>query len=127
VGIMQITVVAVISAVLALLLRANSPPFALIITIAASALILLAVLPSLSGLLALLTRMAEAIDGAGHFVTVIKVIGIAYMAEFGSQICIDAGETAIASKLELAGKLLIMAVATPLVLSLTEQVIGLMP
>jgi stage III sporulation protein AD len=59
--------------------------------------------------------------GAGHIATVIKIIGIAYAAEFGSQICADAGEGAIASKIELGGKGLIMAISTPIIVSLVEQ------
>ncbi|MBC7345668.1 MAG: stage III sporulation protein AD, partial [Clostridia bacterium] len=45
--------------------------------------------------------------------TVLKVIGIAYITEFGAQICRDAGESAVASKVELAGKVLIMILAIP--------------
>jgi len=125
--IVQITVVAVLSAVLALVLKKDTPQFALLVGIAASALLLLAVLPRLSEVLGLMSRLSAYVDGGAHYVTLLKVIGIAYATEFGAQICVDAGETAVASKLELAGKLLIMTVAAPLVLNLAEQVLSLVP
>ena len=126
-GILQITVIAILSAILALILKKDSPQFALLIAIAASVLILLSVLPGLAGLLGLLQRLGDAAGGFEHYATILKIIGIAYASEFGAQICADAGEASIASKLELAGKLMIMAIAAPLVLHLAEQVLALMP
>ena len=46
--------------------------------------------------------------------TLLKIIGIAYIAEFGAQITKDAGQGAIASKIELAGKILILVMAIPI-------------
>ena len=126
-GIVQLAVIAILAAVLALVLKKDSPQFAILITIGASVLILLAVLPGLSGTLGLLKRVSEMATGFEHYATILKMIGIAYVAEFGAQICTDAGEASMASKLELAGKLMIMAIAAPLVLELAEQVLSLMP
>jgi stage III sporulation protein AD len=57
----------------------------------------------------------------------LKIIGIAYIVEFGAEICRDAGENAIASKIELAGKVLIAIMAIPIITSLLELVIKIMP
>ena len=43
----------------------------------------------------------------------IKIIGIAYVAQLGVQVCTDAGETAVAGKVELCGRVLILAVSLP--------------
>lgn len=59
--------------------------------------------------------------------TILKVIGIAYIAEFAAQITKDAGQGAIASKIELAGKILILAMAIPILTVLIETIIGLIP
>ncbi len=59
--------------------------------------------------------------------TILKIIGIAYIAEFGAQIAKDAGQGAIASKIELAGKVLIMIMAIPIISVIIETVIGLLP
>lgn len=57
----------------------------------------------------------------------IKIVGIAYIAEFGSEICKDAGQSAIATKIELAGKVIIAALAFPIIASLLDLIVRIMP
>lgn len=59
--------------------------------------------------------------------TILKIIGIAYIAEFGAQITKDAGQGAIASKIELAGKILILAMAVPILTVIIETIVNLIP
>lgn len=56
---------------------------------------------------------------------VLKVVGIAYLAEFGSQLCEDAGEKAIGGKIQWAGKVMIFVVATPVILALVNLIADL--
>jgi len=125
--VIQLTVAAILSAVLALTLKKDSPQFALVIGIATGTLLLIAVLPRFTEAIGLLAHIARLADGFAHFDIVLKVVGIAYATEFGAQICADAGESAIASKLELSGRLLILTISAPLVLSLLEQALLLLP
>ena len=62
-----------------------------------------------------------------YFSTLLKIIGIAYIAEFGAEVCRDAGEGAIASKVELAGKVIIIILAVPIITSLLDLIISVMP
>jgi len=59
--------------------------------------------------------------------TILKIIGIAYIAEFGAEVCKDAGEGAIASKIELAGKVIIIVLAAPIITSLLDLIVEIMP
>lgn len=59
--------------------------------------------------------------------TILKIIGIAYIAEFASQITKDAGQGAIASKIELGGKILILALAIPIISVIIQTIIELLP
>jgi stage III sporulation protein AD len=59
--------------------------------------------------------------------TVLKIIGISYITEFAAQISRDAGEGSIASRIELAGKVLIMIMAIPIIQAIVETVINLIP
>lgn len=59
--------------------------------------------------------------------TILKIIGIAYVAEFASQITKDAGQGTLASKIELAGKILILAMAIPILTVLIETILNLIP
>jgi len=58
---------------------------------------------------------------------ILKVIGIAYIAEFGAQVCRDAGEGAVAAKVELAGKALVLLLALPIVYAILDFVGRLLP
>lgn len=62
-----------------------------------------------------------------YFSILLKIIGIAYLVEFGSQICKDAGENSIALKVELAGKVTIMVLAMPILLALMDLIIKILP
>jgi stage III sporulation protein AD len=55
------------------------------------------------------------------FEIILKVTAIAYIIEFGKNICIDAGQTAIATKLEMAGKVIITVLSIPLITSLLNS------
>jgi stage III sporulation protein AD len=59
--------------------------------------------------------------------TILKIIGIAYIAEFGAQITKDAGQGAIASKIELGGKILILTMAIPILTVIIETVLAMIP
>ncbi len=59
--------------------------------------------------------------------TILKIIGIAYIAEFSAQISKDAGLGSMASKVELAGKILILALAVPILTALVETIITMIP
>ena len=55
--------------------------------------------------------------------TIFKVMGVAYLAGFGGQICRDAGEGALGLKLELAGKIIILFLALPVMVAILEMVL----
>ncbi len=52
---------------------------------------------------------------------------MAYITEFGAQVCRDADEGTIAKKIEFAGKVIIMFLAVPLIIMILETVLRLMP
>ena len=80
----------------------------------------------LGRLIGLLRETAETAGvGDGYFAVVLKVIGIAYLTQFGAQLCADAGEGTVAEKIELAGKILMMTAAAPVLIGLLELVMGL--
>ena len=58
---------------------------------------------------------------------VIKMTGVSYLAEFGAGVCLDAGERAIASKIELAGKVIIVTLSIPVLVSLLNLLISILP
>ena len=126
--ILQVVAVGVLSAVLALTLKKQSPEIALVITLAASVLILFMVWPLLTTAVGVVQNLGAQLDGAVRYVgLVLQIVGITYVAELGAQVCADAGETAIASKIEMAGKIIIMAVAAPVLLEVLQMILSIMP
>jgi stage III sporulation protein AD len=122
-GLIQIVALTVLAAMLALVLKNQRPELALQLGIAAGALILLLVIDQLAGVLSEIERIGAQFGLQGdQMLVVIKVIGMAYLAEFGVQICKDAGENALAGKVELAGKVMIIAVSIPVVTALLKMV-----
>lgn len=126
--ILQIVGIGIIATILAVVLRQQKPEYALQISIITGLLIFLFVITKLSYVVQVLSSLAERVDlDFLYFSTILKVIGIAYIAEFGAQISRDAGENAIASKIELGGKILIMVLAIPILTALLDLIIKIIP
>ncbi|HIT87644.1 MAG TPA: stage III sporulation protein AD [Candidatus Coprocola pullicola] len=122
----QIVATGLIGTVLCVLLKKQSPEISLLIAVATGVFIFISLCDKLGILLTLLEETAQKAGvSEGYFAIVLKVTGIAYLAQFGMQLCIDAGETSIAGKIELAGKIMMMIVSAPVLLSLLDVVMGL--
>lgn len=64
----------------------------------------------------------------GQFLGILlKITGIAFLTEFAVSVCKDSGETAIASKVDLGGKVIIIAISIPIISSLLETVVKVLP
>lgn len=76
----------------------------------------------------LLTSLANKTTLNMEFLTLlIKITGIAILTEFAVSICKDSGETAIANKVDLGGKVMIIAMSVPIISSLLETIIKILP
>ena len=123
----RVVAVGLIGTVLAVILRKQSPEMSLFVGVVTGIIIFLFLCGKLSMILSLLEQTAERAGVSDDsFAIVLKVTGIAYLAQFGMQLCADAGESAIAQKIELAGKILIMAISAPVLVSLLEVIMGLL-
>ena len=126
--IVQIIGIGLVSTVIMIILRKQKPEIAVLAGIAAGALMFLLIAAKLSAVVDLLEEYAARADiRPMYFSAVLKITGIAYIAEFGAEICRDAGEGAIAAKIELAGKVIIVALAIPIIASLLDLVLKIMP
>ena len=122
----QIVAIALVATVLCIMIKEQRPEISLLIAVVTGVLIFMSICDRLSILLSLLEETAQKAGvGEGYFAIVLKVTGIAYLAQFGMQLCNDAGQTSIAGKIELAGKVMIMVISAPVLLSLLDVVMGL--
>lgn len=102
--------IAIITALIVLFLKESRlSGLSLIAAIAGGAIIIIRLFPSLSSLLEGYTALGS-ISGISsyYFGLILKIIGIAYICEFGAQLCRDASQGAIALKIELAAKIAIL-------------------
>lgn len=126
--ILQVVALGLIVAVFAVLLRQERQEMALLLTLVFGILVFILILGKMGAIFTVfqeLTRRAQ-VDEL-YLVTLLKIMGIAYVAEFGAQICRDAGEGSIAGKIELAGKVLILILALPIFAAILEIIIRLLP
>jgi stage III sporulation protein AD len=124
----QIVGLGLIATFLAVILNEYKSNIALLLTIFVGCVIFLFLVDQISAIISMLQKIAaDANINMIYLETILKIIGIAYIAEFGVQISKDAGQGAIASKIELGGKILILAMAIPILTAIIETVIGLIP
>lgn len=126
--IIQIVGLGLIVAILSLLLREQKSIFSFLLAVFAGAMIFLFLLGKITEVIRVLQELAlqSGIDDV-FLRTVLKIIGVAYIAEFGAQIVRDTGQESIASKIELGGKILILFMAIPIIRVIIETVLQLLP
>ncbi|MGM0471567.1 MAG: stage III sporulation protein AD [Bacillota bacterium] len=126
--IIKVVGLGLITVILAILIRKEEPEIALQLSLVVGILIFTLMLGKVVAIIGLLRDLAmEAEIDLIYLDTILKVIGIAYIAEFGAAISRDAGESVIASKIEFAGKVLIMVLAIPIMLAILESIMQLLP
>ncbi len=126
--IIQVVGLGLIATVLILVVKDQKPLFAFLLAVATSVMIFLFLIGKIGDVIRMLEDLAE---NSGvqmiYLKTVLKIIGIAYIGEMGAQIVRDAGQESIASKIELAGKVLILVLAVPIIGIIIETVLKLLP
>ena len=82
----------------------------------------------MSGIIDLLNNLANKTSISNQFmILLIKITGIAILTEFAVSICKDSGETAIANKMEIGGKIMIISISIPIIASLLETILKILP
>lgn len=120
--------IGIVITILVMLLREERPELALLLSLTAGIMIFLLLMDRIATVFNLLQQLAFRADLDLLYInTVLRIVAIAYIAQFGSQICRDAGESAIGGKIELAGKIMIMFLAVPLLLVILDSVLQLLP
>lgn len=126
--IIQIVGLGLIATVLALIVKEQKPLFAFLLATFTGIVIFLFLIGKIAAVIQLLETLASQSSINMVFLkAILKIIGIAYIAEFGAQIVRDAGQHSIAAKIELAGKILIMFMAIPIITVIIETVLKLLP
>lgn len=125
--IVKVIGIGLISLIIIIIVRQYKPEFTLYVSLLAGALILLFIMDKLEGIIDLLTTLSSKTAINNEFlVLLIKITGIAFLTEFAVSLCKDTGESAIASKIDMGGKVIIVSMSIPIISSLLETVVEIL-
>ena len=114
-NVLGVAVFAVVAAILALTLKQYSPQIAVVVSVGAGVLLFGYIAASLLPVLQEVLSISLLSDGVAENIgTLFKCLGICYVVQLSADSCRDAGQQAIASKGELAGKVAVLALPLPM-------------
>ena len=126
--IIKIIGIGLISLIVIIILKQYRPEFALYVSILAGIFILVLSISQISGVINLLKNLATKANINSEFLGIIlKITGIAILTEFAVSICQDSGESSIASKIDIGGKVMIITISIPIISSLLETILKVLP
>ena len=115
-----------IVAVLAISLKKYSPEYSILMVIMTGIFLLCSIMQMLNPIVVEIKKLSQKVAIAPEYISILgKVLVIAFLTQFSSDTCIDAGQTSLAAKIELAGKVLILSVALPLFTEVVDIVVNL--
>lgn len=119
----QIGVIGVIGALLSIQFKSGKSEYGVYMSVAISILIFVCIVDKLELFVRTVSQISQYIKiDTSYIATMLKMIGITYIAEFSSSVCKDAGYQTIAVQIEIFSKLTILALGMPVLLALLETI-----
>ena len=126
--IIKIIGIGLIALILIIILKQYKPEFVIYVSLIAGALILTLTFSKISGIIELINSLSSKGSINQEFIKLlIKITGIAILTEFAVSICKDTGETSIASKIDMGGKVIMVSMSIPIIAGLLETIIKILP
>ena len=114
-NIVSVSIIAIITTFLSVVLKKYNPEYSLVISILAGIFIFITVLAKIQPAIDLIKNLIAASNiPSKYLLTLFKAIGICLLSQFAADSCKDAGESALALKVELAAKIAIIIIALPM-------------
>lgn len=122
-SVIQVGVLGVVGTLFLVKLKQEKAEFAIYLCVLLSVLVFLGILDQLE-------VVVDAIREIGTFInidkvyigTLVKMLGITYLCEFSAGICKDSGYQALASQIEIFGKITILVMSLPILLTLLRTI-----
>ncbi len=117
----------IIACVLILILKQYQKAYGMLLSIVVCVAVLLLLLPQAERILQTAEHiyLQTGLDNS-YFILLCKAIGISYLTQLGTDICKDCGESAIGTAVELCGRMVLVLLALPLFLTLSEMILELL-
>lgn len=105
----------------------HSAVFSMMIRMVTVVIFMIFIVEQLASVFRVIQDLSHKVQMDSSYLNIIlKIVGIAYLAEFGYQLCKDAGEEAIGSKIQFAGKVMIFVISSPVILALVALITELL-
>ena len=126
--IFKIIAIGLITCVATLIVRPVRADFAIIISIVGGLIIIFLIINYLTGIFDIINQILG-ISGinSGFYTVLLKIIGIGYLIEFTASICADTGNSSLGDKVLLGGKIIIMVMALPIITTILDIIMELLP
>ena len=126
--IVKIIAIAILTCIASLILKQVKPEFSMLINLIGGVIILLMVITYCESIFSVFNDLINksGID-QGLFSVILKIIGIGYLVEFSAGICNDCGCSSIGDKVLLAGKVIILFLALPIINSIINIIMEILP
>ena len=126
--IIKIIGVGLIGLIIIIIMKQYKPDFVIYVSLIVGTIILFMIMDKLNGIIYILKSLSNKASINSEFLVILlKITGIAFLTEFAVSICNDSGETAIANKIDLGGKIIIIAISIPIISALLELIIKILP
>lgn len=119
----RVAMIAVAGILMALQLKSLKPEYSAYLCLVISLLVFGFVAEKLQVIVDGLKAVQDCLPlNAGYIQTLLKIVGITYIAEFASDLCKDAGYQTIAGQIQIFGKLSVLAVSIPILTALLDTI-----
>ena len=120
-SIVQVVLLAVIGMIMALVCKAKSAEMSVIISLGICLLLMFFMVQAFDELVLFVQKIAGYMN-LSYIGVLLKLIGIAYVCEFASGLCKDAGYQAVSGQIEMAGKVAMMVISLPVMLAILDTI-----
>ncbi len=121
--ILAIAALCIVTAIIAKTIQPTNQDIAIVITIAGVAAVALSIIGTISDVLYEVKNLTGISDVSGSYISIVfRVLGICYVCEISSSCCRDCGESALASVIDIAGRVAVSVICMPLIKSFIETV-----
>ena len=119
----KIALLGLIAAMVAIQFKGRRPEYGLYISVSACLIIFALGVTKIKSIMAILEKIEGYISiSPAYIALLLKMIGITYIAEFATSLCKDAGHDALSNQISIVGKLTILSMSMPIIVSLLDTI-----
>ncbi len=120
---LQIIGIGLVTAIITLIVKQYRPEIGIMLPILATCTILAILIPYINSAIHMFEDIAGQVGIENQYLKiVIKIIGVTYICQFSAELCKDSGESALAGRIEFAGKIVVLVISMPIVYQILEVV-----